>query len=290
MVDMRNLRSISIAASDEKTAWVQAGATLGQLYHTLALKGKTLAFPAGACPDVGGHFTGGGYDMISRKYALAADHVIDAKLINADGKILDRRSIGENLFWAVRGGGGTSFEIVVEFKVSLVTVPERVTIFNVTRTSETATKLVHQWQHIADKADENLLMRKIGLREKSDSSKWSEKDMEIPLPSRKCRVGVQSVWRGVEHFLGIRNSVGKFMIHYAVLWPSHNETDKHNDWMGRLYSFMARYVAKSPRAAYVNYRDLDIGRNNINGNTSYREASVWGLKYYKNNFRRLVRV
>ncbi|KAL8507690.1 hypothetical protein ACS0TY_018290 [Phlomoides rotata] len=242
MVDMRNLRSISIAASDEKTAWVQAGATLGQLYHTLTLKSKTLAFPAGACPDVGvgGHFTDGGYGMISRKYALAADHVIDAKLINADGKILDRRSIGENLFWAVRGGGGTSFGIVVEFKVSLVTVPERVTIFNVTRTSETTTKLVHQWQHIADKADENLLMRKIGLREKSDSSKWSEKDMEIPLP---------------------------------MLWPSHNETDKHNDWMGRLYSFMARYVAKSPRAAYVNYRDLDIGRNNINGNTSYSERS-----------------
>ncbi|KAL8538566.1 hypothetical protein ACS0TY_000545 [Phlomoides rotata] len=53
---------------------------------------------------------------------------------------------------------------------------------------------------------------------------------------------------------------------------------------------MTSYVAKSPRAAYFNYRDLDIGRNNIIGSTSYNEASVWGFKYFKNNFRRLVAV
>ncbi|KAL8508297.1 hypothetical protein ACS0TY_018768 [Phlomoides rotata] len=160
MVNMRNFRSISID-SDNKTAWVQVGATLGQLYHTLAKKSKTLAFPAGVYPTVGvgGHFSGGGYGMMSRKDALAADHIIDAKLINADGKILGRRTMGEDLFWAIRGGGGTSFGIVVEFKVSLVTVLETVTVFNVTRTSETATQLVHRWQYIADKADENLLMR-----------------------------------------------------------------------------------------------------------------------------------
>ncbi|KAL8512858.1 hypothetical protein ACS0TY_019122 [Phlomoides rotata] len=384
MVDMRNFRSISID-SKEKTAWVQAGATLGQLYHTLALKSKTLAFPAGACPDVGvgGHFTGGGYGMISRKHALAADHVIDAKLINADGKILDRRSMGEDLFWAIRGGGGTSFGIVVEFKVSLVTVPERVTIFNVTRTSETATNLVHRWQHIADKADENLLMRPFVTTVKSPSTKnvtivasftslylgpvsdllplMKKQFPELGLVKQDCREmrwiesvlffagldgqpldalldrnpfakatplffkgksdyvrspipvnGLRKIWKflyQVENvqlefspYGGALNNFSKsetpfphrkgniYMIHYAVLWPSHNETDKHKDWMGRLYSFMARYVAKSPRAAYVNYRDLDIGRNNINGNTSYKEASVWGLKYYKNNFRRLVRV
>lgn len=118
VVDMRNFQSIEIDV-EAKTAWVQVGATLGQFYYAIAQKSRTLAFPAGVCPGVGvgGHFSGGGYGMISRKYSIASDHIIDAKLINADGHILDRRSMGEDLFWAIRGGGGTSFGIVLEFKV-----------------------------------------------------------------------------------------------------------------------------------------------------------------------------
>ncbi|KAL0442393.1 UNVERIFIED_CONTAM: Berberine bridge enzyme-like 18 [Sesamum latifolium] len=161
ILDMRNFRSISVNTQD-KTAWVESGATLGQLYYTIARHSRTLAFTAGSCPTVGvgGHFSGGGYGMMSRKHALAADHIIDAKLINADGQILDRRSMGEDLFWAIRGGGGTSFGIVLAFKVELITVPETVTSFNVSRTSEqNATQLVHRWQYVADKVDENLLLR-----------------------------------------------------------------------------------------------------------------------------------
>ncbi|KAL0304435.1 UNVERIFIED_CONTAM: Berberine bridge enzyme-like 18 [Sesamum radiatum] len=158
---MRNFRSISVNTED-KTAWVEAGATLGQLYYTIARHSRTLAFTAGTCPTVGvgGHFSGGGYGMMSRKHAIAADHIIDAKLINADGQILDRSSMGEDLFWAIRGGGGTSFGLLLAFKVELVTVPETVTVFNVTRMSEqNATRLIHRWQYVADKIDENLLLR-----------------------------------------------------------------------------------------------------------------------------------
>ncbi|KAL0400578.1 UNVERIFIED_CONTAM: Berberine bridge enzyme-like 18 [Sesamum latifolium] len=161
ILDTRNFRSISVNTED-KTAWVEVGATLGQLYHTIARHSRTLAFPAGTCPTVGvgGHFSGGGYSMMSRKHAIAADHIIDAKLINADGQILDRSSMGEDLFWAIRGGGGTSFGLVLASKVELVTVPETVTVFNVTRMSEqNATQLVHRWQYVADKIDENLLLR-----------------------------------------------------------------------------------------------------------------------------------
>lgn len=52
---------------------------------------------------------------------------------------------------------------------------------------------------------------------------------------------------------------------------------------------MTPYVSNSPRGAYRNYRDLDLGVDN-KGNTSYVEASIWGRKYFKNNFKRLVRV
>ena len=56
-----------------------------------------------------------------------------------------------------------------------------------------------------------------------------------------------------------------------------------------LYEYMKPYVSKFPRAAYLNYRDLDLGTNK-ESNVSYLEARVWGLKYFKGNFKRLAQV
>ncbi|WMV15543.1 hypothetical protein MTR67_008928 [Solanum verrucosum] len=68
--------------------------------------------------------------------------------------------MGEDHFWAIRGGGGTSFGLIISWKVKLLDIPEKVTIFKVTRTLEqNATQLIYKWQHIADKVDDNLLLR-----------------------------------------------------------------------------------------------------------------------------------
>jgi hypothetical protein len=80
-----------------------------------------------------------------------------------------------------------------------------------------------------------------------------------------------------------------FEIQYIITWDVEEETEKNLKSMRKLYAYMAPYVSNSPRAAYLNYRDLDLGRNNY-GNTSFAKASVWGLKYFKNNFKRLARV
>ncbi|GFQ00729.1 cannabidiolic acid synthase [Phtheirospermum japonicum] len=82
-----------------------------------------------------------------------------------------------------------------------------------------------------------------------------------------------------------------YKILYLLNWNESGEaaSERHINWMGRTYAYLAPFVSKSPRAAYVNYRDLDLGINN-DGNTSYARASVWGFRYFKNNFKRLVRV
>ncbi|PQM42235.1 berberine bridge enzyme-like 13 [Prunus yedoensis var. nudiflora] len=45
----------------------------------------------------------------------------------------------------------------------------------------------------------------------------------------------------------------------------------------------------SPRQAYVNYKDLDLGLNK-KSNTTFIEASSWGYSYFKDNFNRLVKI
>lgn len=76
------------------------------------------------------------------------------------GRILDSKSMGEDLFWAIRGGGGASFGVILAYKIRLVPVPETVTVFRVERTIEqNAADLVVRWQEVAPTTDENLFMR-----------------------------------------------------------------------------------------------------------------------------------
>ncbi|CAN1226491.1 Berberine bridge enzyme-like 3 [Linum grandiflorum] len=160
ILDMNNLRSIDVDLTTE-TAWVEAGATIGELYYAIANKSRTLSFPAGVCPTVGigGHFVGGGYGNLLRKFGLASDNVLDARVVDPNGRILDKSTMGD-LFWAIRGGGGGSFGVILSWKVKLVRVPEIVTAFQVVRKlEEGATDAFYRWQQVSTNFTPDLFIR-----------------------------------------------------------------------------------------------------------------------------------
>ncbi|KAL0291371.1 UNVERIFIED_CONTAM: Berberine bridge enzyme-like 8 [Sesamum angustifolium] len=166
ILDLLNLSEITVDV-EQKTAWVGGGATLGMLYYNIAIRSKRLGFPAGFSPTVGvgGHISGGGWGVLIRKYGLAPDNVIDARILDVNGRILNRSSMGEDLFWAIRGGGGASFGVILAWKVQLVDVPEIVTVFTIHRDLErNATQLIHRWQTVAPNLDKDLFIRVIAAR------------------------------------------------------------------------------------------------------------------------------
>ncbi|MDX6485602.1 MAG: hypothetical protein QOF43_755, partial [Gaiellaceae bacterium] len=81
---------------------------------------------AGASHDVGvfGYALGGGISWRARKHGLAANTILAAEIVDADGRI--RRIDADNdpeLFWAIRGGGG-SFAIVTALELQLFPLTE----------------------------------------------------------------------------------------------------------------------------------------------------------------------
>nr|POE86846.1 berberine bridge enzyme-like 4 [Quercus suber] len=161
ILDMSNLRSIEIDI-ENGTTWFQAGAILGEIYYAIAKKSKYHAFTAGLCLGLGagGHISGGGYGKLLRKYGVTTDQVIDAQIVDAKGRILIRKTMGENLFWALRGGGASSFGVILSWKVKLVQVPATVTVLKVNRTLEQgATDIVAQWTQVVDKLSKEVFLR-----------------------------------------------------------------------------------------------------------------------------------
>ncbi|KAL4347309.1 hypothetical protein GQ457_17G025380 [Hibiscus cannabinus] len=198
VIDLVNLRSVRVDVEDA-TAWVESGATIGELYYEIARRSRTLAFPAGTghTVGVGGQFSGGGLGVLFRKHGLAADNVIDARLIDVNGRILDRKSMGEDLFWAIRGGGGGSFGIVLAWNLKLVYVPANVTVFTVTKTlDQNATKLVHRWQQIAHRFPKEIHLS-VGISRAGSSE------------ANKTSTTIQASFRAI--FLGSTNELLSLM-------------------------------------------------------------------------------
>ncbi|KAL7274198.1 hypothetical protein RUND412_002913 [Rhizina undulata] len=66
----------------------------------------------------GGYTQGGGHSPLSSKYGMAADQVLAMEVVTADGQFQKVGPlVNPDLFWALRGGGGGTFAVVISMTV-----------------------------------------------------------------------------------------------------------------------------------------------------------------------------
>jgi FAD/FMN-containing dehydrogenase len=114
VLDLGGLDGVSVDPA-ARTATVGGGATLAQLDAATGEHG--LATPSGiiSTTGVGGITLGGGLGHMTRTFGLAIDNLLEAEVVLADGEVVRANaSQNEDLFWALRGGGG-NFGVVTEF-------------------------------------------------------------------------------------------------------------------------------------------------------------------------------
>ncbi len=118
MIDFSAMKKVRVDAV-KKIALVEPGATLKDFDAEVQKYG--LATPVGinSTTGIAGLTLGGGFGWLTRKYGFTVDNLLSAEVITVDGKKL-RASENENddLFWAIRGGGG-NFGVVTEFEFKL---------------------------------------------------------------------------------------------------------------------------------------------------------------------------
>ncbi|MDQ3508932.1 MAG: FAD-binding oxidoreductase [Actinomycetota bacterium] len=118
VIDLSRMRGIRVDPAS-RTVRVEGGATWGDVDHATHAFG--LATPSGiiSTTGVGGLTLGGGLGHLTRKCGLSIDNLLSVDMVLADGSFATASADeNEDLFWAVRGGGG-NFGVVTSFEFRL---------------------------------------------------------------------------------------------------------------------------------------------------------------------------
>ena len=124
LINMKNYLKIDIHKEDSKHPYVNLGTGLifEEIYEEVYK--HNLVFNGGSCPTVGvaGWTQGGGTTAENRMLGLGVDSVLSMRVALMNTKIVTITAESEeykDLFWALLGGGGGTYAIILEYKMKL---------------------------------------------------------------------------------------------------------------------------------------------------------------------------
>jgi FAD/FMN-containing dehydrogenase len=122
VVDLSGMNT-AIAATDDYSATIAGGARASDVVAVSDPLGLAVVTGSVGAVGMAGLTLGGGYGPLIGRFGLALDNLVAAEVVLADGRIVvSDRDNEEELFWALRGGGG-NFGVVTSMNHRLHHVP-----------------------------------------------------------------------------------------------------------------------------------------------------------------------
>ncbi|KAM3477718.1 hypothetical protein MY5147_002568 [Beauveria neobassiana] len=140
---------------------VGSGETWGNVLDEALAVGRVVTTGQDPSVGLGGYIQGGGHGPLSSTYGLASHQVLQVTIVTTQGQILVANDAkNEDIFWAVRGGGGGQFGVVTEYVIKSHPAPAQVAsgVFKITPTGQDETQscwkagaiLMRHWPDLID--------------------------------------------------------------------------------------------------------------------------------------------
>ena len=154
VLDLRRLDQVRL--DTDGRARIGAGARLAHVYDELDAHSRVLPLGCGRTVGIVGLTLGGGLGLLGRRHGLTCDTLVRAEVVLADGQLVVCDSEHEpDLFWALRGGGGGQFGVVISLEFRTVSRPPA-TRLQLRWPEESAADVAAAWQDWAPSADRNI--------------------------------------------------------------------------------------------------------------------------------------
>ncbi|MBA3435037.1 MAG: FAD-binding oxidoreductase [Chloroflexi bacterium] len=126
ILDMSGMRAVEVDV-EARLARVGPGCTLGDVDQATQVHGLASTLGFVSATGVAGLTLGGGFGYLTRRFGWTVDDLEEVEIVTADGQVRRAsRADNDDLFWALRGGGG-NFGVVTEFVLRLHAVGPQVT-------------------------------------------------------------------------------------------------------------------------------------------------------------------
>lgn len=121
-LDLRPMRHVTVDP-ETRVATVGGGATSADVAAAAQRAGLVAVTGTAGSVGMAGLTLGGGYGPLSGRFGLAADNLLSADVVLADGTLVTADDEQHpDLLWALRGGGG-NFGVVTTMRIRLHPVP-----------------------------------------------------------------------------------------------------------------------------------------------------------------------
>lgn len=155
LLDLSQMRGVSVNV-EKATAVVQPGCLLSDVDQETQLYGLAVPLGINSTTGIAGLTLGGGFGWITGKHGLTIDNLLSAEVVCADGQIrIASATQNEDLFWAIRGGGG-NFGVVSSFVFALHPIGPEVLSGLVVHPLADARSLLQSYRDICAKAPDEL--------------------------------------------------------------------------------------------------------------------------------------